>query len=61
MTETRPQIPERGAHSSLNFLRELTVPTVGKNKNPGEALSTFIRASRDPKEEEQLWVARSIR
>ena len=28
--------------------------------SPVEALSTFIRASRDPKEEQQLWVAKSI-
>ena len=29
--------------------------------SPGEALSTFIRASRDPKGEEQVWVAKSLR
>ena len=32
-----------------------------KIKSPGEALSTFIRASRDPKGEQQVWVAKSIR
>ena len=30
-------------------------------KNPGEALLTFIRASRDPKVKDQLKVAQSIR
>ena len=29
-------------------------------KSPVEALSTFIRASRDPKVEQQLWIAKSI-
>ena len=30
-------------------------------KSPGEALSTFIRASRDPKGEQEVWVAKSLR
>ena len=32
-----------------------------KIKSPGEALSTFIRASRDPKGETQLRVAKSTK
>ena len=32
-----------------------------KIKSPGEALSTFIRTSRDPKGEQQAWVVQSIR
>ena len=32
-----------------------------QTSNPGEASSTFIRASRDPKEETQLRVAKSAK
>ena len=35
-------------------------PTCSKIKSPGEVLPTFIRASRDPKGEDQLWVAQWI-
>ena len=32
-----------------------------KTSSDGKALSKFIRASRDPKGEQQLWVGKSIR
>ena len=37
------------------------IPKFIKIKSPGEALSTFIRASRDPKGETQLRVVKSTK
>ena len=47
--------------SILNFCNHIVISRLNSIKSPGEALSTFSRASRDPKGETQLRVVKSTK
>ena len=60
-TQKRLHHPHPPPHLTNDRIGRRGVETSIATSSSGEALSTFIRASRDPKGEQQVWVAKSLR